>query len=104
MIFRQIFEPRDVDLDLYGRRPARGRGVDHRSGGPSHGHVPGAAGQLGLRLALALDTHTHADHITALGALHDRTGCQTVMGERTQAIGIDRRCVMGRSSTATDSA
>lgn len=48
-------------------------------------------GQLGLRLAFALDTHTHADHITALGALHDRTGCMTVMGEQSKAVGIDKR-------------
>lgn len=47
--------------------------------------------ELGLRLALAFDTHTHADHITALGALHDRTGCMTVMGEQSKAVGLDRR-------------
>jgi len=47
--------------------------------------------QLRLRLALAIDTHTHADHVTALGALRDRTGCKTLMGERTQATWIDRR-------------
>jgi glyoxylase-like metal-dependent hydrolase (beta-lactamase superfamily II) len=46
--------------------------------------------QLRLRLVLAIDTHTHADHITALGALRERTGCTTVMGERTQAC-VDRR-------------
>jgi glyoxylase-like metal-dependent hydrolase (beta-lactamase superfamily II) len=47
--------------------------------------------QLRLRLTLAIDTHTHADHITALGALRDRTGCATVMGEPTQVGCIDRR-------------
>jgi glyoxylase-like metal-dependent hydrolase (beta-lactamase superfamily II) len=48
-------------------------------------------GQLGLQLACAIDTHTHADHITALGALRDRTGCTTVMGERTGADCVTRR-------------
>ncbi len=48
-------------------------------------------GQLGLRLALAIDTHTHADHITALGALQDRTGCVTVMGEFARAQGLSRQ-------------
>lgn len=41
--------------------------------------------QLNLTLAYALDTHTHADHITALDSLRDATGCKTVMGEYTQA-------------------
>lgn len=36
--------------------------------------------ELGLRLVLALDTHTHADHITALGDLREATGCQSGFG------------------------
>jgi glyoxylase-like metal-dependent hydrolase (beta-lactamase superfamily II) len=38
----------------------------------------GQIADLGLRLVAALDTHVHADHVTALGALRDRTGCATV--------------------------
>jgi glyoxylase-like metal-dependent hydrolase (beta-lactamase superfamily II) len=34
--------------------------------------------ELGLELAYALDTHTHADHVTGAGLLRERTGCQTV--------------------------
>lgn len=41
--------------------------------------------ELDLRLVRAIDTHTHADHVTALGALRDSTGCVTVMGEFTKA-------------------
>src|SRR5947208_2915484 len=41
--------------------------------------------ELDLRLAKAVDTHLHADHITGLGALRDRTRCITVMGEETRA-------------------
>lgn len=41
--------------------------------------------QLDLRLVRAIDTHTHADHITGLGDLRERTGCVTLMGEFTQA-------------------
>jgi sulfur dioxygenase len=33
-----------------------------------------------------VDTHLHADHITGLGALRDRTHCITVMGEQS---GVD---------------
>ena len=39
--------------------------------------------ELDLRLVKAVDTHLHADHITALGALRDTTHCITVMGEQS---------------------
>lgn len=41
--------------------------------------------QLDLKLVRAIDTHTHADHITGLGDLRDATGCVTIMGEHTRA-------------------
>lgn len=41
--------------------------------------------ELDLQLVKAIDTHTHADHITALGQLREQTGCITIMGERTRA-------------------
>lgn len=44
-----------------------------------------AINQLELRLVKAIDTHTHADHITALGDLRERTGCASIMGEFTRA-------------------
>lgn len=47
--------------------------------------------ELGLRLVIAIDTHTHADHITALGELRGASGCVTLMGERTRA-----ECVSAR--------
>src|ERR1700685_1347942 len=40
--------------------------------------------ELDLRLVKAVDTHLHADHITGLGALRDRTHCVTVMGEQSK--------------------
>ena len=36
--------------------------------------------ELDLKLVKAVDTHIHADHVTALGALRERTGCLTAMG------------------------
>ena len=33
-----------------------------------------------LTLRYAVDTHTHADHITGLGDLRDSTNCETVVG------------------------
>jgi sulfur dioxygenase len=41
--------------------------------------------ELDLRLVKAIDTHLHADHITGLDALRERTQCITVMGEQTKA-------------------
>ena len=41
--------------------------------------------ELDLRLVKAIDTHLHADHITGLLALRERTHCITVMGEQTKA-------------------
>jgi glyoxylase-like metal-dependent hydrolase (beta-lactamase superfamily II)/rhodanese-related sulfurtransferase len=38
--------------------------------------------ELDLQLRYALDTHVHADHVTALGSLRERLGAQTVMSER----------------------
>lgn len=41
--------------------------------------------ELDLTLEVALDTHTHADHITALGLLREKTGCRTMMGKESQS-------------------
>ena len=46
--------------------------------------------ELDLRLVWALDTHVHADHVTALGTLHERTGCGTVLSERAGTGWADR--------------
>jgi glyoxylase-like metal-dependent hydrolase (beta-lactamase superfamily II) len=35
-------------------------------------------GELGLTLAASVDTHVHADHVTAASMLEDRTGCEVV--------------------------
>jgi sulfur dioxygenase len=47
--------------------------------------------ELDLKLVKAVDTHLHADHITGLGALRDRTHCITVMGEETKADVVSMR-------------
>jgi glyoxylase-like metal-dependent hydrolase (beta-lactamase superfamily II)/rhodanese-related sulfurtransferase len=51
--------------------------------------------ELDLRLVKAIDTHLHADHITGLGALRDRTHCVTVMGEQTKADIVSMRVAEG---------
>jgi glyoxylase-like metal-dependent hydrolase (beta-lactamase superfamily II)/rhodanese-related sulfurtransferase len=51
--------------------------------------------ELDLKLVKAIDTHLHADHITGLGALRDRTHCVTVMGEQTKADIVSMRVAEG---------
>ena len=51
--------------------------------------------ELDLKLVKAVDTHLHADHITGLGVLRDRTHCITVMGEQTHADVVSMRVAEG---------
>src|SRR5690348_1624919 len=51
--------------------------------------------ELNLKLVKAVDTHLHADHITGLGALRDRTRCITVMGENSKADVVSMRLSEG---------
>jgi glyoxylase-like metal-dependent hydrolase (beta-lactamase superfamily II)/rhodanese-related sulfurtransferase len=51
--------------------------------------------ELDLKLVKAVDTHLHADHITGLGALRDRTHCITVMGQQTHADVVSMRVTEG---------
>src|SRR5438874_4241202 len=51
--------------------------------------------ELDLKLVKAVDTHLHADHITGLGALRDRTQCITVMGEQTKTDVVSMRLAEG---------
>src|SRR5450830_213750 len=55
--------------------------------------------ELDLKLVKAADTHLHADHITGLGALRDRTHCITVMGENTKADVVSMRLAEGDKLT-----
>ena len=52
-------------------------------------------GELDLKLVKAVDTHLHADHITGLGALRDRTHCITVMGEQSKVDVVSMRVADG---------
>lgn len=51
--------------------------------------------ELDLRLVFAVDTHVHADHVTALGALRDVAGCTTIMGAQSKAECVSRKVVDG---------
>jgi sulfur dioxygenase len=55
--------------------------------------------ELDLRLVKAVDTHLHADHITGLGALRDRTQCITAMGEQSKVDVVSMRVAEGDKLT-----
>ena len=53
--------------------------------------------QLDLKLVKAIDTHLHADHVTGLGALRDKTRCITIMGEKSMVDVVSMRVADGDS-------
>ncbi|HET7154362.1 MAG TPA: MBL fold metallo-hydrolase [Hyphomicrobiaceae bacterium] len=55
--------------------------------------------EMDLKLVKAVDTHIHADHITGLGALRDRTHCITVMGEHAKVDVVSMRVTEGDKLT-----
>lgn len=55
--------------------------------------------ELDLKLVKAVDTHVHADHITGLGALRDRTHCITVMGDMAKVDVVSMRVTEGDKLT-----
>jgi len=55
--------------------------------------------ELDLKLVKAVDTHLHADHVTGLGELRDRTQCVTIMGEQTKADVVAMRVADGDKVT-----
>ena len=86
MIFRQLF---DSASGTYTYLIASRRGGEALILDPVLGKVDRylkLLEELDLKLIKAIDTHVHADHITVLGALRDRTRCITVMGEQS---GVD---------------
>ena len=85
MLFRQFF---DKTSSTYTYLIASGRGREALIIDPvkeSTEAYLGLINQLDLKLVRAIDTHTHADHVTALGDLRDATQCVTIMGEFTNA-------------------
>src|SRR5258707_15033781 len=84
MIFRQLF---DAESGTYTYLLASRRGGEALIIDPVLEKVDRyiqLIGELDLKLVKAVDTHLHADHITGLGALRDRTQCVTVMGEHSK--------------------
>lgn len=85
MIFRQLF---DATSSTYTYLLAERQGGEALLIDPVLEHAERyvrLVDELGLKLVLAVDTHIHADHVTALAALREKTDCATAMGEMTKA-------------------
>lgn len=95
MIFRQLFEPASC---TYSYLIASHRGGEALIIDPVLEKVDRylqLMQELDLHLVKAVDTHLHADHITGLGALRDRTHCVTVMGEQSSVDVVSMRIADG---------
>ena len=95
MIFRQLFEPVSGTYSyvLASRRGGEALIID-----PVLEKVDRylrLMEELDLNLVKAVDTHLHADHITGLGALRDRTQCITVMGKQSKVDVVSIRVADG---------
>jgi glyoxylase-like metal-dependent hydrolase (beta-lactamase superfamily II)/rhodanese-related sulfurtransferase len=95
MIFRQLF---DSTSSTYSYLIASRRGAEALIIDPVLEKVDRyiqLLNELDLRLVKAVDTHLHADHITGLAELRDRTHCITAMGEQTKADVVSMRLADG---------
>ncbi len=95
MVFRQLF---DAASSTYSYLLASRRGGEALIIDPVIDRVERylqLLRELDLKLVKAVDTHLHADHITGLGALRDRTHCITVMGERSRVDVVSMRVADG---------
>ena len=95
MIFRQLFDPVSSTYTyLIGSR----RGGEALIIDPVLDRVDRyiqLIKDLELELVKAIDTHVHADHISGLGALRDRTHCVTVMGAESGVDVVSMRVAEG---------
>ncbi len=85
MLFRQLFDPISC---TYTYLIASSFGREALIVDPVHSQLEQyiqLISELDLKLVLSVDTHMHADHITATGPLKKETGCGIAMGERTRA-------------------
>ena len=85
MIFKQLF---DEKSSTYTYIVASDKGREALIIDPVIEHTSiytNLLNDLDLRLVKVIDTHIHADHISAMAELKERTNCDAVMGEHTKS-------------------
>ncbi len=89
MIFKQLF---DTKSSTYTYIISSGEGREALIIDPVIEHTKEYLNELEklkLKLVKVIDTHIHADHITGLNELNQRTKCARVMGEKSKSEVID---------------
>ena len=89
MIFRQLF---DKNSSTYTYLIASKKGREALIIDPVLKNIDiyiEALNKLNLNLVKVIDTHIHADHVTAASKLRDKTQCVTIMGEHTPADAVE---------------
>jgi len=95
MIFRQLFER---ESSTYTYLIAARKGGEALLIDPVKEETPKylqLLRELDVNLVFAVDTHVHADHVTALGELRNATACATLMGEQSKAACVSRKIADG---------
>ena len=95
MIFQQLF---DQESSTFTYLLASRKGGEALIIDPVLSHVQSYLDlmeRLELKLVKAVDTHVHADHITGLGELRNKTRCITVMGEQSPVDVVSMRVKEG---------
>ena len=85
MIFEQLF---DETSSTYTYLISSGPGREALIIDPVLEHVNvylNILSKLELKLVKVIETHIHADHITGMSDLKNKTNCETVMGDKTPA-------------------
>lgn len=85
MIFKQLF---DMETCTFTYVIASGVGREGIIIDPVDTHIDQyvqLVKELGLKLVASVDTHVHADHITASGRLREKTQCESVIGDQSKA-------------------
>lgn len=93
MIFRQLFDHKSSTYTYLLAERAGGEALLIDPVDENTDQYVRLLNALDVKLVLAVDTHIHADHVTALGSLAAKTDCVTAMGE---ASGVE--CVAVRFS------
>jgi glyoxylase-like metal-dependent hydrolase (beta-lactamase superfamily II)/rhodanese-related sulfurtransferase len=99
MLFRQLF---DKTSSTYTYLMASRRGGEALLIDPVFDHTNRylkLLEELDLKLVKVVDTHIHADHVSAMGSLRDATRCTTVMGEQSPADVVSLRVRDGEAVT-----
>ena len=89
MIFKQVF---DTESSTYTYLIASAKGREALIIDPVLENIEQyikLLNELDLKLVKVIDTHIHADHITAASKLKNKTNCTTIMGEHTPSDAVE---------------